>query len=116
MPGCMKPMSSPMMKRMLGFCCCCAAAGALVTIAEAIAASEPSQRFRMMLIDFSIAWCRYRHLSITRMFGLCCEHAGSYCHGGKRHLLEWTLVLMDIAAPERGPEQADGVCHSCFSD
>src|SRR5580704_5457056 len=29
MLGCIQPMSSPMMKRMLGFCCCCAAAGVL---------------------------------------------------------------------------------------
>ena len=32
MLGCIQPMSSPMMKRILGFCCCCccAAAGVLV--------------------------------------------------------------------------------------
>src|SRR3954470_14494151 len=43
MPGCMMPMSSPMMKRMLGFCCCCAAAGRLAADIAAIEVSKPSQ-------------------------------------------------------------------------
>src|SRR5271166_809843 len=44
MLGCIQPMSSPMMKRMLGLaCCCCAAAGVLATVTAADNASRPSQ-------------------------------------------------------------------------
>src|SRR5271166_5466725 len=44
MLGCIQPMSSPMMKRMLGLaCCCCAAAGMLVTVTATNNASRPSQ-------------------------------------------------------------------------
>src|SRR4029453_17933232 len=48
MLGCIQPISSPMMKRMLGFCCCCCAAtGALATTAAAATANRPSHNFRM---------------------------------------------------------------------
>ena len=30
MLGCIQPMSSPMMKRMLGFCCCCCASAGVL--------------------------------------------------------------------------------------
>src|SRR5262249_60356761 len=50
MLGCIQPMSSPMMKRMLGLaCCCCAAAGGLVTTPTASAANRPSQTVLVML-------------------------------------------------------------------
>src|SRR5215471_15712439 len=32
MLGCIQPMSSPMMKRMLGFCCCCCAFAAVMAM------------------------------------------------------------------------------------
>jgi hypothetical protein len=41
MLGCIQPMSSPMMKRMLGFCCCCAVAGAAITTADDV--NTPNQ-------------------------------------------------------------------------
>src|SRR6516164_1436224 len=44
-------MSSPMMKRMLGFCCCCAAAGRFATIPTATNASRAGQSFRMNFIE-----------------------------------------------------------------
>src|SRR5215470_829478 len=50
MLGCMKPMSSPMMNRMLGFCSCCAAAGPLAAIATTSDASRPNQEFLAMLL------------------------------------------------------------------
>src|SRR4051794_15006262 len=50
MLGCMMPISSPMMKRMLGFCCCCAAAGRLAAATTANSASKPSHKFRDRLI------------------------------------------------------------------
>ena len=50
MLGCIQPMSSPMMKRMLGFCCCCAAAGVLAAVIAAIEASKPSQIYLTMLM------------------------------------------------------------------
>ena len=46
MLGCIQPMSSPMMKRMLGFCCCCATAGALATTPTARNANRASPRSR----------------------------------------------------------------------
>jgi hypothetical protein len=36
MLGCIQPMSSPMMKRMLDFCCCWAAADAQVGVTAAV--------------------------------------------------------------------------------
>src|SRR5262245_56585414 len=50
MLGCIQPMSSPMMNRMLGFPwgCCCANAGALAA-PTATNASRPSQAFLVML-------------------------------------------------------------------
>src|SRR5262249_45085612 len=58
MLGCIQPMSSPMMKRMLGFCCgCCAAAGVFAAITAPDSASRPRQKFLVMLMDlFSIVW------------------------------------------------------------
>src|SRR5262249_15340413 len=71
MEGCIQPMSSPMMKRMLGFACCCccccgccccagrgggccccrccAAAGMLAVVMAAIDASRPRQTGLLML-------------------------------------------------------------------
>ena len=50
MLGCIQPMSSPMMKRMLGFCCCCAAAGMLAAIMAANDANRPSQIYLAILM------------------------------------------------------------------
>src|SRR5262245_12665692 len=50
MLGCIQPMSSPMMKMMLGFCCCCAAAGRFATIPAATNASRARHAFPMMFI------------------------------------------------------------------
>src|SRR5437660_12248732 len=43
------PMSSPMMKTMLGFCCC-AAAGALAAVSATNVVSKPRQKFLAMVI------------------------------------------------------------------
>src|SRR5215467_12453524 len=43
MLGCIQPISSPMMKRMLGFWVCCAAAGTLGTIKAPSNVNTPSQ-------------------------------------------------------------------------
>src|SRR6187399_62575 len=51
MLGCIQPMSSPMMKRMLGFCCC-AAAGILAADIAAIEANKPSQMYLAMLMGW----------------------------------------------------------------
>src|SRR5262245_8178997 len=58
MLGCIQPMSSPMMKRMLGFCCgCCAAAGVFAAITAPDSASRPRQKFLAILMDlFSSIW------------------------------------------------------------
>src|SRR5262249_61834926 len=61
-PTCIQPMSSPMMKRMFGFCCwgccggvcgcgCCAATGVLATIPTATDASSASHRFCTTFIE-----------------------------------------------------------------
>src|SRR5262245_23158757 len=53
MLGCIQPMSSPMMKRMLGFCCCCcAAAGTLVAVTATNGASKPRQNFLVILMTY----------------------------------------------------------------
>ncbi len=58
MLGCIQPMSSPMMKRMLGFCCCCAAAGALAAITATNDTSRPRQNFLVRLMaSFLIFGC-----------------------------------------------------------
>src|SRR5262245_31810553 len=49
MLGCIQPMSSPMMKRMLGFCCCWATAGVFTTSTATMEASRPSQVYLAML-------------------------------------------------------------------
>src|SRR4051812_19779299 len=54
MLGCIQPMSSPMMNRMLGFCSCCAVAGALTTVKAASDANKPSQIVRAALIVASL--------------------------------------------------------------
>src|SRR6266851_2969398 len=53
MLGCIQPMSSPMMKRMLGFCC--AEAGALASPTAANSATRTSQIFRIFPIEPSLA-------------------------------------------------------------
>src|SRR5262249_12009606 len=51
MRGCMMPMSSPMMKRMFGFCCCCcAAAGTLAAVTATNDAGKPIQNFPVILM------------------------------------------------------------------
>src|SRR5262249_27162139 len=52
MLGCIQPMSSPMMKRMFGFCDgCCAFAGAIVTHAAANDPIKPSKIFLSVMIE-----------------------------------------------------------------
>src|SRR5262249_48724324 len=54
MLGCIQPMSSPMMKRMLGFaccCCCCAAAGRLAARPTATNATRAGQSLRMSFME-----------------------------------------------------------------
>src|SRR5215472_19312122 len=46
MLGCIQPMSSPMMKRMLGFCCCCAFAAVMAMNDE----SRPRKSFLVELM------------------------------------------------------------------
>src|SRR5262245_21287446 len=46
MLGCIQPMSSPMMKRMLGFCCCCA----LAAVMAANDARRPRHKFLLILM------------------------------------------------------------------
>src|SRR5215510_14126801 len=60
MLGCIQPMSSPMMKRMLGFCCCCAAAGMLATVTVASMANNPRQMFPATLMVRSFVDCPRR--------------------------------------------------------
>src|SRR5215467_5503675 len=55
MPGCIQPMSSPMMNKMLGFCCC-AAAGMFAITREANSASRPRQTFLAILMTFPHCW------------------------------------------------------------
>src|SRR5262245_16149945 len=51
MLGCIQPISSPMMKRMFGFCCCsCAAAGTLAAVTATNDASKPLQNFLVILM------------------------------------------------------------------
>src|SRR3954447_4293760 len=51
MLGCIQPMSSPMMKTMLGFCCdCWASAGASVAAVAAHSAVRPRQTELLVLI------------------------------------------------------------------
>src|SRR5262249_15768055 len=57
MPGCIQPMSSPMMNRMLGFDCCCAEVGVTVAIVEATRASAPRQSSLLILICLSPLKC-----------------------------------------------------------
>jgi hypothetical protein len=66
MLGCIQPMSSPMMKRMLGFCCCCAVAGTLAAIAATNNASRPRQSLLVILMACFLS------------FG-CPNRAGSRC-------------------------------------
>src|SRR5262245_41521152 len=54
MLGCIQPMSSPMMKRMLGFCVCCAAAGVLATATAESIVSKPRQIVVMNALDFIV--------------------------------------------------------------
>src|SRR5215831_11354566 len=55
MLGCIQPMSSPMMNKMLGFCCC-AAAGTLAITREANSASRPRQTFLVIPMTFPHRW------------------------------------------------------------
>src|ERR1700737_2953122 len=43
MLGCIHPMSSPLMKRMLGFCCCCADADGIHAVVAARSVNAASQ-------------------------------------------------------------------------
>ena len=69
--GCIQPISSPMMKRMLGFCCCCAAAGMLATVKVASKANNPRQMFPATLMARSFVDCPRRAGSLRphRAFG-----------------------------------------------
>src|SRR5215472_8174009 len=62
MLGCIQPMSSPMMKRMLGFCCCCAAAGVVATIT---AMSEPSRPSHICLAILLLLFVNKYRLPVT---------------------------------------------------
>ncbi len=68
MLGCIQPMSSPMMNRMLGFCSC-AAAGALAIVARANDASRPSQAALVMRMVATL------HVGCPRRAGSLCPPA-----------------------------------------
>src|SRR5262245_46524513 len=76
MLGCIQPMSSPMMKRMLGFCCCCAAAGMLATVTVASTANNPRQMFPATLMARSFVDCPRRAGSL-RPFSIVVGTASS---------------------------------------
>src|SRR6476660_10483519 len=87
MLGCIQPMSSPMMTRMLGFCCCCAAAGRLAAATTANSASKPSHKFRDRLIVRlleTIGWLVYADGALapssmrSHALGLRIEPGGSH--------------------------------------
>jgi hypothetical protein len=53
MLGCIQPMSSPMMKRMLGFCPCCAEAGMqAIVVATHNTTSAPQIALGLIIIAF----------------------------------------------------------------
>src|SRR6266581_7528577 len=62
MLGCIQPMSSPMMKRMLGFSGCCAAAGMLDAITAASSVDKPSQQVLAGILRFIILLLSWTHL------------------------------------------------------
>src|SRR6476661_1907737 len=79
MLGCIIPISSPMMNRMLGFCCCCAAAGMLAAVIAAIEASKPSHKFRDRLIVRLlevIHWLVYRGRRIRAVHACAARRLG----------------------------------------
>jgi hypothetical protein len=57
MPGCIQPMSSPMMNRMLGFCSCAEAGATPATVAaSAIGIAAPSRHFgEAFMCGFSLS-------------------------------------------------------------
>src|SRR5215813_2555398 len=65
MRGCMMPMSSPMMKRMLGFCCCWADAGGMAAVKEAAHASAHSHLLCLILIGTQSSVARLLHNRIA---------------------------------------------------
>src|SRR5262249_6210189 len=67
---CIQPMSSPMIKRMLGFCCCCATAGMLATVTVASMANNPRQMFPATLMVPSFV-CRPRRAGSLQPFSNC---------------------------------------------
>jgi hypothetical protein len=58
MLGCIQPMSSPMMKRMLGFCCC-ADAGMIAVDRVENETNSPSQIFLLAHISGSSQFAAY---------------------------------------------------------
>src|SRR5262245_54411071 len=59
MLGCIQPMSSPMMKRMLGFCPCWAEAGMLaIVVAVHITTRAPQIVLNMLMVAFLDVGCR----------------------------------------------------------
>src|SRR5262245_1125977 len=54
MLGCIQPMSSPIMKRMLGFCCCCANAGVIAAATMAAPARIPRHNFRTLSLLIAV--------------------------------------------------------------
>src|SRR6516164_1844746 len=59
MLGCIHPMSSPMMKRMLGFCACWAEAGMLaIVVAVHITTRAPQIFLNMLMVAYLNVGCR----------------------------------------------------------
>src|SRR5271166_5136166 len=56
MRGCIQPMSSPIMKRMLGFCCCCAEAEVAKVVTATNSAIRPSKNVLVIPRSF-LRWC-----------------------------------------------------------
>src|SRR5580704_8860421 len=104
MCGCIQPMSSPMMKRMLGFCCCCAKAGTAAATKTAEAANKPSRIFLAVLMVYFLP-----------VRSDCLKRASSLCPG-KVTPYSLSVDLFECSESRRGLSKYRSARHGALQD
>src|SRR3954471_17572539 len=108
MLGCIQPMSSPMMNRMLGFCCdCWAKAGASVAAVAAHSAARPSQANLLVLIT---ALLQVQCLAAPGSDVAAVKHAGATPYGPPQASFTERLLPDLFQTPSRNAIVLRGRC------
>src|SRR5262245_54296754 len=104
MLGCIQPMSSPIIKSMLGFCCCCcAAAGVFTTVSAMAVASTLGQIcLAMLMVMLLLLWAAHDGLAaFARWIASSLGQLGAKHFASAVRVTVWVFVGADLPSMAR---------------